>query len=216
MANQTKTTESKSQTTKDFVEVADVRDNVVVLKDGSLRSILEVSSTNFDLKSAEEQTAIIRAFEGFLNSVDFPLQIMINSRKLDIGPYIKSLETLSDSLTSELLKIQAKEYSRFIKGLTELANIMAKKFYISVSFYAIEAAVTSKKGLLDSFKSIFSPKKFVQTLTDEQLNNYKVQLNQRIEVISQGINGLGLETKVLEKEQLINLFYSFYNPGHSL
>lgn len=204
------------QSTKDFVQLAEIRDTVVVLKDGSLRSIIEIGSMNFELKSADEQVAIIQGFQNFLNSIDFPLQILVNSRKLDIGPYLKSLEALNETLKNELLKIQAAEYTRFIKGLTELANIMAKKFYVVVPFYVIEAAVPTKAGLFGAFKSVVTPSKFIKTLTDEELENYKTHLGQRIGVIVEGLSGLGIETKTLAGDQLMNLFYSYYNPGQHL
>lgn len=211
MAKPTKE-QKAAQTTKDFVQVAEIRDTVLVLKNGSLRSIMEASSINFELKSADEQVAIVQGFQNFVNSMDFPLQIVVNSRKLDIGPYIKSLEGLTESLKNELLKIQAAEYTRFIKGLTELTNIMAKKFYIVVPFYVIEAPVT-KAGFLGAIKSVVSPSKFARTLTDEELENYKTQIGQRIEVIIEGLSGLGIQTKTLAGDELTNLFYSYYNPG---
>jgi hypothetical protein len=210
MAETKKTT--SVQSTKDFVQIAEIRDTVVVLKDGSLRSIVEAGSMNFELKSADEQLAIIQNFQNFLNSVDFPLQIIVSSRKLDIGPYLKSLEELTGSLKNELLKIQAVEYTRFIKGLTELANIMAKKFYIAVPFHAVETATPTKAGFFGAFKSVVSPSKFIKTLTDEELENYKLQLNQRIAVIVEGLSGLGIEMRTLAGDELINLFYPYYNP----
>jgi len=207
---------TKNQTTKDFVRIAEVRDTILVLKDGSLRSVIEVSSINFELKSADEQTAIIQGFQGFLNSIDFPLQITANSRKLDIDPYLKSLDGLTESLKNELLKIQAAEYARFIKGLTELTNIMAKKFYIVVPFHIIEAVSPTGSGFFGALKSVVSPSKFIKTLTEEELENYKVQLGQRIEVVAEGLSGLGLQTKTLAGNELMNLFYSYYNPGQHL
>ncbi len=211
-------TEPKNQSTKDFVEIADVRDNIVILKNGSLRSVIEVSSINFELKSVDEQTAIVQAFQNFLNSIDFPLQIAISSRKLDIEPYLKSLDLLAQNIPSELLKIQAVEYTRFIKGLTELSNIMSKKFYISAPLYLTETVGTGsqKTGIFDAFRSVISPSKFVKTLTDEELMNYKTQLEQRIQFIMGGISGLGIETRVLNKDELMNFYYSYYNPGHHL
>lgn len=203
---------NKGQSTKDFVEVADIRDSVVILKDGSLRSVIEATSVNFELKSADEQTAIIQGFQDFLNSIDFPLQICVNSRKLDIKPYMSSLGTLQENIKGELLKIQIMEYSRFIKSLTELTNIMAKRFLIVVPFYAVEAP-TSKKGFKDTITSLFRPGKFIRELSEADLENYKVQLEQRIEVIAEGISGLGIGTKVIGKDGLIKLFYSYYNPG---
>jgi type IV secretory pathway VirB4 component len=208
---ETKKTTS-GQSTKDFVQIADIRDTVVILKDGSLRSIVETGSMNFELKSADEQIAIIQRFQNLLNSIDFSIQILVSSRKLDINPYLKSLEELTANLKNELLKIQAAEYTRFIKGLAELANIMAKKFYIVVSFYPMEVITPTKKGFLGAFKSVVSPSKFIKTLSDEELENYKIQLNQRIEVIIEGLSGLGIETRILAGDELKNLFYSYYNP----
>lgn len=201
--------------TKDFVEIADIRESVLILKNGSLRSILEVNSTNFELKSADEQIAIVRAFQNFLNATDFPLQIAVSSRKLDINPYLKSLDEIIEKQPNELLRIQAVEYTRFVRGLTELANIMSKKFYIVVPFYVIESPA-SKTSFFDALTSIFAPSKFVKTLSDEELETYKTQLNQRIDIISEGVGGMGLEAKLLNKEELISLFYQYYNPGHQL
>ena len=209
---QDKKSQPKVNTTKDFVEIAEIKDSVVVLKDGSLRSVVEVGSMNFELKSLDEQTAIITAFQDFLNSIDFSLQIVINSRRLDIKPYLNYLETLSQSIEHELLKIQAIEYSRFVKGLTELANIMSKKFYIVVPFTII-AAPKSKKGIMESFRSIVSPTTFTKSLTDEEFKTYKTQLDQRVDLTISGIGRLGIETTVLSKNELVNLYKSSYNPG---
>lgn len=213
MANPAKNKTSAS--TRDFVEISELRDNLVILKNGSLRAVIEVNSMNFELKSTDEQTAIIRAFQNFINAVDFPLQIQINSRQLDIQPYLKSLDQVITTQTNELLKIQAVEYSRFIKGLTELANIMAKKFYVVVPYYAIETPA-NQGGFANALKSLLAPTKFIANLTDEQLQNYQTQLNQRVDVVLEGIAGLGLEAKVLNKDQLTKLYYSYYNPGHPL
>lgn len=210
---------AQQQSTKNFVVLADIRDTVAILKDGSLRSVIEVGSMNFELKSADEKTAVIGAFQNFINSIDFPLQIGISSRKLDIGPYLKSLDVLTVSISNELMKIQAIEYTRFIKGLTELANIMSKKFYVVIPLHIIETMSQSgnvAKGFLGALKSMASSAKFVKSLTDQELEGYKVQLNQRIEFIMGGIGGLGLESRVLKKEELMNLYYSYYNPGHHL
>src|SRR3989344_935086 len=134
-----------TQSTKNLVDIADIVDNIVILKNGSLRTVIEVSSINFELRSEGEQVATLQNFQRFLNSTDFPLQIVVNSRRLDIEDYIKLIETTAESLTSELLKIQAAEYSKFIKELAELSNIMSKNFYIVVPFYVFEAP--SKAGL---------------------------------------------------------------------
>ncbi|MEK7507415.1 MAG: hypothetical protein AAB585_02675 [Patescibacteria group bacterium] len=201
--------------TRDFVQIADIRETVLILKNGSLRSILEVNSMNFELKSADEQVAIVRAFQNFLNAVDFPVQIAVSSRKLDINPYLKSLDEVIEKQENELLRIQAVEYTRFVRGLTELVNIMSKKFYIVVPFYVIES-LAGKTSFFDALKSIFAPSKFLKTLSDEELETYKTQLNQRIDIIIEGIGGMGLGAKLLDKDEMMSLFYQYYNPGHSL
>lgn len=199
------------QSTKNLVDISDIIDNIILLKNGSLRAVIEVSAINFELRSEGEQVAILQNFQRFLNSMDFPLQIVMNSRKLDIEDYVKFIDTSLESLTSELLKIQAAEYSKFIKELSDLSNIMSKKFYIVVPFYVFEAP--TKAGITQSLKSIFKPSSVVKQLTSEQLETYKTQLTQRVELVYDGLIGLGLKTRLLEKGELMNLYYGLYNPG---
>ncbi len=199
------------QSTKQLVEIADIIDNVVLLKNGSLRAVIEVSAINFELRSEGEQIAILQNFQRFVNSMDFPLQIVVNSRKLNIDEYLKLIDESSNALTNELLKIQAAEYSKFVRELSDLSNIMSKKFYIVVPFYVFEAP--SKSGITESIKSIFKPSSVVKSLTPEQLETYKNQLLQRTELIFDGLIGMGLKTKLLEKPDLMDLFYGLYNPS---
>jgi type IV secretory pathway VirB4 component len=199
------------QSTKQLVEISNIVDNIVLLKNGSLRSVIEVSAINFELRSEGEQIAILQNFQRFVNSIDFPLQIVVNSRKLNIEEYLKLIDESSNALTNELLKIQAAEYSKFIKELSDLSNIMSKKFYIVVPFYVFEAP--SKSGIAQSIKSICKPSAVVKELTPEQLETYKSQLLQRTELIFDGLVGMGLKTRTLEKDDLMNLFYGLYNPS---
>ncbi len=200
-----------TQSTKELVGIADIVDNIVILKNGSLRTVIEVSSINFELRSEGEQVAILQNFQRFLNSTDFPLQIVVNSRKLDIEDYVKLVDKSVESLTSELLKIQAAEYSKFIKELADLSNIMSKKFYIVVPFYVFETP--SKTGITESIKSILKPSSVAKQLTPEQLETYRNQLLQRVELVFDGLVGLGLKTRLLEGSELMNLYYGLYNPG---
>lgn len=199
------------QSTKQLVEIADIVDNIVLLKNGSLRSVIEVTAINFELRSEGEQIAILQNFQRFINSIDFPLQIVVNSRKLNIDEYLKLVEQSSSELTNELLKIQATEYAKFIKELSDLSNIMSKKFYIVIPFYVFEAP--SKAGITQSIKSIFKPSTVAKELTPEQLETYRSQLLQRTELIFDGLVGMGLKTRTLEKDDLMNLFYGLYNPS---
>ncbi|MGD0976714.1 MAG: hypothetical protein ABR875_00230 [Minisyncoccia bacterium] len=207
--------DNKIATTKDFVQIADIRDSVLILKDGGLKSLIEVNSMNFELKSADEQTAIIQSFQNFVNSLDFSLQIVVNSRKLDLKPYLKFVDGIIAEQKNELLKIQAIDYSRLLTGLTELSNIMEKKFYVVVPFFGVETPKT-KAGFLSAFKGVLTPSEFAKAISDEQFQTYKTQLDQRIELIAGGISALGLEAKVLKDDELKKLFYSYYNPGQHL
>ena len=123
--------------TKKFVEIQDIRENIIVLKNGSLRVVIEVSSINFDLKSSDEQVAIIQGFKNFLNSLDFPLQIVVHSRKLNINDYLSRTSQTVEGINNELLRIQGVEYVKFVRGVVELANVMSKKFYVVVPFYVL-------------------------------------------------------------------------------
>ena len=202
------------QSTKQLVSVANIIDNIILLKNGSLRAVIEVSALNFELRSEGEQIAILQNFQRFVNSIDFPLQIVVNSRKLNVDEYLKLIDESANTLTNELLKIQATEYSKFVKELSDLSNIMSKRFYIIVPFYVFEAP--SKSGIIQSFKSIFKPSAIVKDLTSEQLETYKGQLLQRTELIFDGLIGMGLKAKTLKENDLINLFYELYNPNNKL
>src|ERR1700733_8687853 len=138
-------TSSTSRSTQDFVPVSEVRDGVVVLKDGGLRAILLASSINFALKSEDEQTAFIVQFQNFLNSLDFSVQIFVQSRMLDIRPYIATLEAAYKEQLDDLMRIQIREYIEFIKSFTEAANIMTKNFFVVVPYSP--SVVAGKSGL---------------------------------------------------------------------
>jgi len=200
-----------NQTTSQLVPISDIREGVVMLKNGSLRMLLEVSSINFELRSADEQVAILQGFQRFLNSVDFPLQIVVSSRKLDIGPYLKTIDNIAESTENELFKIQVSEYARFIKELSSLSNIMSKKFYIVIPFYIYEKPEAA--GLIQSLKGLINPKVVPKKLTDEQFGTYKNQLLQRSELVYSGLVGLGLKIRTFEDEELKKLYYELYNPS---
>lgn len=198
--------------TKDFVDIADIRDTVVIMKNGSLRSVIEVTSINFDLKSQEEQTGIVRGFQNFLNAVDFPLQIVINSRRLDITAYLASIESVEQTITNDLLRVQMDEYIKFIRGIAELAGIMSKKFYISIPYYVAEGGSNQKQGFFKKMTSVFAPSSFVKNISDKDFEKYKFQLDQRVALVSGTLGGLGVRVRTLEQEELLLLFNDYYNP----
>ena len=201
--------ESMGKSAQEFVDISEIKDGVVVLKNGSLRAVLMVSSINYDLKSTEEQEAITAAFGGFLNSLDFPIQILINSRKLDIKPYIEFLDEKEKVQENELLRFQINEYRNFVKNLVGTANIMTKKFYIVIPFAITEAR---KEGLIDRIRVALNPKQ-VMTEKKMEFENYKNQLFQRVDHVTAGLQGTGIRMIPLNTEELIELYYNAYNPN---
>ncbi len=196
----------KNSPTQNFVPVQEIRDGIVVLKDGSLRSLVMVSSINFSLKSVEEQEATIGEFQNFLNSIDFSTQIFIQSRKLDIRPYIAMMEDRRKQQLNDLIKIQTREYIEFIKNFTESVNIMSKNFFVVVSYSPSITGGRKKFGL--------GRKKTEEEKTDSFEEN-RLQLEQRIDIIDQGLSRMGLRTARLGTEETIELLYKIFNPGES-
>ena len=201
----------KATPTQQFLDIQEIKDGVVVLKNGGLRAILMASSINFDLKSTDEQDAIISYYQSFLNSLDFPIQMVISSRRVNLKHYLEDLVQKSKEQTNELLHLQMEEYIRFIKGLVSMVDIVNKIFYIVVPFSPIES---SKGGPVDKVKELFTGGK--EVASKEKTANfevYKDQLWQRVEHIQYGLNGAGIRMVTLNTQELIELYYSFYNPS---
>ncbi len=204
-------TKVKAKGTQDFVPIKEVRDGIVILKDGSLRALLMASSINLALKSNDEQQAIIGQFQNFLNSLEFQVQFFIQSRELDIRPYIALLEERYAKELDDLMKIQIREYITFIKDFTERANIMSKNFFIVVPY---DPALINRGGSLGALSSVL-PNNNPSTgaLTDAQFEQYRTQLEQRVSVIEQGLVRTGVRIVKLGTEEVIELFYKLFNPG---
>ncbi len=204
-----------AQATQDFVPIKDIKDGVVVLKDGGFRGVLLASSVNFSLKSEDEKTAIVYQFQDFLNSLDFSIQILIQSRKHDIRPYIALLEQRKKEQMNDLLKIQIQEYVEFIKAFTERQNIMTKSFFIVVPYTpnALSGNSTLEKFLPKSISNDLknNPGGEAKTKFEEEV----VQLDQRMAVVAQGLSRCGIRTVRLGTEELIELFYKVFNPGET-
>ncbi len=196
--------------TQKFIEIQDIKDDVVMLKNVGLRAICIASSINFELKGSEEQQALIGRFQGFLNSLDFPLQILVNSRKLNIEPYLENLKKLAKTQQNELLRAQIVEYIEFIRKFVEMTDIMNKSFYLIIPY---NPAGAKEEKLLDKIKYIVKPQKTTQRITPEKSQEYKEQLMQRVVHVTGGLAGLEIKTTILKTKQLIRLFYEFYNPG---
>lgn len=192
-----------------YLDIAEIRDGVVVLRDGSFRAVLAATAVNFDLKSDKEQEAIIYAFQQFLNSLDFPIQILISSRRFNIDPYLKMLVEKRKTEHNELLKNQIDDYVEFVSELVDISNIMSKNFYVIVPFYPIES---KKTGILDKLSATINPNKAIYEKR-EHFQTYKNQLFQRIDQIKEALSGTGVRMALLNTQELIELYYNFYNPS---
>ena len=210
MPGVTSTSKPSSKSTQDFVPVAEVRDGVVVMKDKTLRAVLLASSINFALKSEDEQTAFIVQFQNFLNSLDFSCQIFIQSRMLDIRPYIATLEVAYKNQLDDLMRIQIREYIQFIKSFTEAANIMTKNFFVVVP-YSPTLTVGGSGGIVS--KLPFGGHKQTNEDINRTFEEQVSQIEQRIAIVQQGLVRCGVRTVQLGTEEAIELLYKLFNPG---
>lgn len=197
--------------TQEFVPIKEVRDGIILLKDGGLRAIVLANSINLSLKSGEEQKAIIMQFQNFLNTLDFSVQICIESRRLDIRPYLLLLENRMRVQNEPLMKLQTKEYMEFIRNFTENVNIMTKTFFIVVP-YSENSLIPSNTSMLESiFKRKSNEEKKVAEKID--FEEKRSQLEQRVSIIQQGLNRCGIKSAQLGTEEAVEIFYKVFNPG---
>lgn len=198
--------QKKATPIQKHLEIKEIKDDVVILKNGGLRAILMSTSLNFALKSTEEQDATIYRYQEFLNSLDFSLQIVAASRKFNIEPYIQGLEQKQAKQENELLKIQTIEYIDFVKGLTEMTNIMAESFYLAIPY---SPSMGKKKGIIGQ---LFGKKKESEA-KEQDFQELKNDLWQRVEFIATGLRAVGIKATPLNTEELVELFYKLYNPS---
>lgn len=202
--------------TQDFLEIQDIREGVLLLKNNGIRGVLMVSSLNFALKSEEEQSAIIYAYQSFLNSLDFSCQIIIQSRNINITPYLDSLKDLEVKQTNELLKAQTASYREFIKEMVSGDMVVTKNFYIVVPYNLMEIFGIGG-GKKSSIMQSFSNKKEGNgaPIKDDDFERCKTQLWQRMEFLALGLKRCGLEGVPLTTPELIELFWSIHHPDQA-
>lgn len=201
------------QPAQKLVFIDQIHDDVVILKDGSMRAVLMTSSLNFGLKSEEEQAATIFQFQNFLNSLDYSIQILIQSRKLKIDDYVKTVKEFGEKQTNELLRVQTMEYADFIKNLVEAGNIMTKSFYLIVPYSPPALSAKKAGGFLSGL--LGKAKKPEKAELMEKFMENKIQLWQRLENVKMGLSTFGIRSKALTTAELIELFYTMYNPAEA-
>jgi hypothetical protein len=194
-----------------FLDVAEIRDDIVIMKDGTLRVVLLVSSINFSLKSLDEQNAIVQAYMQFLNGLDYPIQVVIQSRRMNIDNYMRQLDENEKTLQNDLLKRQIHDYKDFVKQLVQLGDIMQKRFYVVVPLNPATDKGTVQKGFFQRITEIFSPT-IVGKLTEERFQKLKFDLSLRVNQIIGGLSSMSLNAAQLDTQSLIEMLYTVYNP----
>jgi len=205
-------TRKKMENAQHNLMINEIKQDTVVVKDGTLRAVLMVSSINFALKNEDEQNAIISSYISFLNSLDHPLQLNIQSRKLNIKPYLEKLTKLEKEQDNELLRIQIADYRSFVAELVDLGDIMSKSFYVVVPYDPLS---NKKKSFWNRLGELFNPGKIIN-LKDKRFLQRKHDLDMRVRMVDSGLRGMGLEVVRLDTQSLIELYYSTFNPDIAL
>lgn len=195
--------------TQKHLQIGEIRDDIVIMKDGTLRSVLLVSSINFALKSEDEQNAIISSYVSFLNSLETPIQILIQSRKLDLEQYLAFLKDTEHKQTNDLLKMQMAEYRQYISELVDLGNIMTKRFYVIIPYSPFTA---KKLSFFQRLNDVLTPTSAVKLSQKTFLLRQK-DLFIVVDRVLSGLSSMGLNARILDTQALIELFYNTYNPS---
>jgi type IV secretory pathway VirB4 component len=201
----------QTKSTQDSLLIAEIRDGIVVMRDGSLRAVILGSAINFDLMSPQERDAVEFSYQGFLNSLHFPIQIVIKSQKIDLDGYIEKLQRLRQDQDNELLGFLMEDYIANIKSLVEEVNIMDKQFYVIVPFFPPAMATIKKANVVSGISSLLKPQT-VTTVSEADFQAFKEELAQRVALVTGGLNQLGVRSIPLNTQELIDLYYASYNP----
>lgn len=196
--------------TQEFIPIKEVRDGIVVLNDSSLRGVIMASSLNFALKGDDERQGILMQFQNFLNSLDFSVQIFIQSRRLDIKPYLATLEERKKTEVNDLMKVQIREYMEFVHKFTESTNIMTKNFFVVIPYTPAFIGPKSggKRGIFKKKEKVAVSQRDVEVFEEN-----RSQLEQRMAIVEQGLIRTGIKIAHLDNDSVIELFYRIFNPG---
>lgn len=201
--------------TQNMLQIAEIRDGIVIMNDGSFRSVVMVNSINFDLMSRSEQEAVEYNYQNFLNSLFFPIQIFIRSQKVDMAPYIEKLDKIRSEHDNMLLSLLMDDYVGFIESLSEQTNIMDKKFYIVIPFFPkveVQKPFSQSKNFLTGFTGLFGNKEQHVVINEEDLNKAKDELRNRVQTVMDGLQQCNIQSLPLDTQEMIELFYDTYNP----
>jgi len=200
---------STNKSTQNTLLITEIKDGVVLMKDGSMRAVILGSAINFDLMSPQEQDGVEFAYQGFLNSLHFPVQIVIKSQKIDLDVYIEKLVTLRTEQSNDLLGLLMEDYIANIRALVDEVNIMDKQFYVVVPFFP-PVNVQKSVSLITGLKAAFQPTPII-TVAEDDFKSYKQELSQRVALVSSGMSQMGIRAIALGTQELIDLYYGWYN-----
>lgn len=201
--------------TQNTLQIAEIRDGVVIMNDGSYRSVIMVKSINFDLMSPQEREAVEYSYQGFLNSLYFPIQIFIRSQRVDLGPYLDKLDKIRSEHDNMLLALLMEDYINYMDGLSQQTNIMDKRFYIVVPYFPIvdvQKAITQSKNFFTGLLALFKSQEQHVTINEAELNTAKDELRNRVQAILGSLQQCGIQGLPLDTQELIELYYDTYNP----
>ena len=206
---------SNPNSTQNTLQIAEIRDGIVIMNDGTFRSVIMVKSINFDLMSPQEREAVEYSYQGFLNSLYYPVQIFIRSQKVDIQPYIDKLDKIRSEHDNMLLALLMEDYINYIAALSEQTNIMDKKFYVVIPYFPelnVKRALDSSKGFIKGIKNIFGEKEQHVVVNEPDLQKAKDELRNRVQATLNGLGQSGIQGLPLDTQELIELYYDTYNP----
>ncbi len=208
---------AKDSSTERYLPFSEIRDNLIMMKDGSSRMVLRIHALNFNLKSTEEQDAILMSYQRFLNSLNFPIQIIVRSLKVDIEAYINRLKNIAIKQQNSLLQEQTYRYIDFLTNLIDLAQIMKKEFFIIVPFDFENNESVKKTDIFGVFRSFWSALSQEESVTDIRANRSRLEKLkkgnfERLSTIKMSLEAIGLKAEEVKKEDLIKLIYNYYNP----
>jgi hypothetical protein len=208
-------TKTNPNSTQNVLQIAEIRDGIVIMNDGSFRSVVMAKSINFDLMSPQEQEAVEYSYQGFLNSLYFPVQIFIRSQRVDLQPYIEKLDKIRTEHDNMLLAYLMEDYINYIDQLSQHTNIMDKKFYLVVPYFPltdVQKVLGQSKNFFTGLGQIFSSKEQHVTINEAELETAKTELRNRVQALLGGLMQCSIQALPLDTQELIELYYDTYNP----
>ena len=208
-------TKGNPNSTQNTLQIAEIRDGIVIMNDGSFRCVVMVKSINFDLMSPEEREAVEYSYQGFLNSLYFDIQIFIRSQKVDIRPYIDRLDKIRAEHDNMLLALLMEDYINYMADIAQQTNIMDKRFYVVIPFSSVpsvQQAITQSKNFFTGLSGLFNNKEQRVVINEADLTKAKDELRNRVQAVLSGLQQSGVQGLPLDTQELIELYYDSYNP----